>query len=119
MAMEKKAQQANALMTKYCALWKEKYGKAKVINRHKMKWAMMDFIESVEYDRAESILAYYFRTARPGHPLEWLMYNFEDLLDTMEKRAKDDEDRAKARELTKRRVEEWKERNEQLRSKTD
>lgn len=109
--MEKKAQSANALLSLYGKLYKQKYGRSVTINRYKEKWAMLDVIESVGQDRARELLEYYFRTAKTGHPLQWFFYNFDTLDRMMNELAEDAAKRERIRQQTKRRVEEWKESN--------
>lgn len=112
MATDKTVQQANALLTKYLSLYDRKYGKKPTINRYKEKWSMKDVIESVGYPRAQELLEYYFSTGRTGHPLQWFFYNFDRLDITLKELGSDEEKRRRLREQTKRRVEEWKEKNE-------
>lgn len=112
MAVNKQAQQANALLTQYTNLYEGRYKTKPTINRYKEKWAMIDVIESVGYDRAKDILEYYFKMTRTGHPLQWYFYNFDRLDETMRDKEKDEEKRAALRAATKARVEEYKEKNE-------
>jgi len=112
-------QQANTLVNQFLAAHKEKYGKTPTINRFKEKYAMKDVIESVGFERAQALLAYYFRTGRTSHPFEWFKYNFDKLDAVMNELAEDEEKKRAIREETKRRVEEWKEKFGESRSKTD
>lgn len=73
------AKLAYGLVSLYCALYKQVYNKAPVVNRYREKWAMQDVIDSVTYDRAKILLEYYFKIKKPGHPLSWFFYNFEKL----------------------------------------
>ena len=40
---------------------------------------MQDVIDSIGFDRARNVLEYYFRTNRPGHPLQHFFFNFDKL----------------------------------------
>ena len=66
---------------------------------------MQDVIDSVGYDRAKELLEYYFKTGKPGHPLNFFYYNF-DKIDQMKHDIDADKvNRERLREQTKRMVE--------------
>lgn len=66
---------------------------------------MQDVIDSVGYDRAKELLEYYFKTGKPGHPLNFFYYNF-DKIDQMKHDIDIDKvNRERLREQTKRMVE--------------
>lgn len=73
------AKLAYALVSLYCALYNQKYGKQPVVNKYRDKWAMQDVVDSVGYDRARKLLEYYFQITKTGHTLQWFFYNFEKL----------------------------------------
>lgn len=100
------ASKAYQLVSLYLSLYKEKYNKAIVVNKHKEKWAMADVVDSVGFARAKELLVYYFQTSRSNHPLQWFFYNFERLDAVLTAKAEDIERRNKMREVTKRMVEE-------------
>jgi len=100
------AKLAYALMDKYSNLFYLKYGRKPTMNKYKEKWAMVDVIDSITYDRAIEILEYYFKTTRSGHPLTWFYMNFDKLDEVMLKLEEDEARRARLREQTKRMVEE-------------
>lgn len=97
---------AYQLVSLYLSLYKTKYNKNVVINKHKEKWAMADVIDSVGFDKAKDLLVYYFQTSKSGHPLQWFLYNFERLDVLLNAKRDDEEKRSKMRELTKKMVEE-------------
>ena len=99
------ASKAYTLVSLYLSLYKDKYNKNIVINKHKEKWAMSDVIDSVGFDRAKELLIYYFHVQRTGHPLQWFLYNFEKLDAALTAHKDDEARRSKLRELTKRMVE--------------
>jgi hypothetical protein len=99
------AQQAYALVSLYAALYKSKYSKQPLINRYREKWAMQDVIDTVGFERAKELIDYYFKCNKPGHPLNWFLYNFDRLDDIMVKSVEDLERRKKLREQTKTLVE--------------
>jgi hypothetical protein len=101
--------QANGLVTLYIKNWTDKYGKAPTINRFKHKWAFQDMIQDLGYERAKKVVDYYFRTGRLGHPIEHLIYNYEQLNNIMLEREADQENMAKLAKETEKRVKEWEE----------
>jgi RecA-family ATPase len=90
----------------YCTLYKDKYGKQPVVNKYREKWGMLDVLETVEYDRAKTLLEYYFHVNKPGHPLNWFFYNFDKLDDSLRKKDADKKHRDMLRLQTKQMVEE-------------
>ena len=93
------------LLTEYQNLYKERYKKAPALNKFREKWAMQDVIDSVGFDRARELLAYYFHTAKSGHPLNFFYNNFDRMDTFMQSAEKDRETRRKLREATKKLVE--------------
>lgn len=73
------AKLAYALVSLYCALYKQVYNKQPVVNKYREKWAMQDVIDSVGYDRAKVLVEYYFKISKASHPIGWFFYNFEKL----------------------------------------
>jgi len=66
---------------------------------------MQDVIDSVGYERAKELIEYYFKTGKPGHPLNFFYYNF-DKIDQMKHDIDVDKvNRERLREQTKRMVE--------------
>jgi hypothetical protein len=100
------AKLAYGLVSLYCALYKQVYNKAAVVNRYREKWAMQDVIDSIGYDRAKELLEYYFKTPRSGHPLAWFFYNFEKLDLSLSQMQEDKVRRELIRSRTKQMVEE-------------
>jgi hypothetical protein len=100
------AKLAYALVTLYTNLYKNVYNRDPKVNKHRDKWAMQDVIDSVGYERAKQIMEYYFKITKPGHPMNWFLYNFDRLDDVMTKKQEDELRRQKLREQTKRMVEE-------------
>jgi len=117
---EDRAKYGNALVSYYVKLWNVKYpgGKLK-INRYSVKWGFMDVVDSVGMERGKEILDYYFKTSRPGHPIQWFLYNFDKLDGIMDELADDELNKINVRAQTKARVEEWERRQNELRNETD
>ena len=89
MANEK---QPYILIGLYENLYLENYNKKPRINKFREKWAMQDVIDSVGFDRAKELLAYYFSLQKGGHPLQFFFYNF-DRMDIVEVEAQKDKER--------------------------
>jgi hypothetical protein len=94
------------LITIYMALYEQKYGNKPRINKYREKWAMQDVLDSIGFDQAKDVLNYYFRTGKPGHPLNFFYNNFDRLEDMMIQVNKDVASRARLLEQTKKLVEE-------------
>ena len=103
MANEK---QPYILIGLYELLYSEKYNKKPKLNKFREKWAMQDVIDSVGFERAKELLAYYFKTSKYGHPLQFFYYNF-DKIDRMQHDIEQDRlHRSILRQETKKLVEE-------------
>lgn len=100
------AKLAYGLVGLYCALYKENYKKPPIVNRYREKWAMQDVIDSIGYDRAKTLLEYYFKITKAGHPIAWFFYNFEKLDMTLQQLEEDKNRRELIRAKTKSMVEE-------------
>lgn len=98
-------QQAQALITAYVAGYERVYGAKPTINRYRVKWGMIDVIESVGYDKAKELITYYF-TCDARHSPEGFMNSFDRLEEMMVESQQDAARRARLREETRRRMEE-------------
>jgi hypothetical protein len=67
---------------------------------------MQDVIDSLGFDRAKMVLEYYFKTNKPGHPIQYFLFNFDKLNLVMVELDKDKDNRVKLLEETKQMVEE-------------
>ena len=93
------------MISLYQSLYKEKYGRTPQINKFREKWAMQDVIDSVGFERAKELIAYYFKTSKSGHPLNFFFYNFDKIDYLKAEIEKDITKRRILREETKRMVE--------------
>jgi len=100
------AKLAYGLVGFYCTLYKKNYGKTPVVNRYREKWAMQDVIDSIGYDRAKTLLEYYFQVGKPPHGIQWFFYNFEKLDFNLQQQEQDKTRRELIRSRTKSMVEE-------------
>lgn len=94
------------LMGIYQNLFELKYNKRPQLNKFREKWAMQDVIDSVGFDKAKSLLEYYFTLEKTGHPLQFFYYNFDKMDQARLELQKDVETRRLLMEFTKKMVEE-------------
>jgi hypothetical protein len=101
-------QQGNAHVTLYLRHYKTKYGYEPLnFNRYRDLYGFMAMIDDLGYDRAKEVINYYFDTERYGHPVNYLLYNYDKLNRAMIDEAEDEIERAKLRAESKIRVEQW------------
>jgi hypothetical protein len=106
--------QVHTLVTYFLNVFKTKYEAApKDFNRYRDKWGFSGMIEDFGMDQSKKIIDYYFQTNRSYHPTNYLLFNYEKLNAAMLEREEDERNRAKLREESRRRVEEWRKLNEQ------
>lgn len=100
--------QTHALITYFLQSYTEKYsGQPRDFNRFRDQWGFKSMIEQYGMDGSKEIVDYYFATRRPGHPMNYFLYNYEKLAAIMEDKKRDAEVRRKLREESQKRVEEW------------
>lgn len=105
-----------ALVDLYILLYKTKYKRDPSINRWADHYKLMDIIDQFGFDRAKEIIEYYFKTERQGHPITELMMNYHRIAEHMERVAEREAERARVRQETKKRVEEYRELQNRTRS---
>lgn len=97
---------AYALLEVFSKSYLDRYSQPCQINKYRDKWAMLDLIDSVGYDRSVELIHYYFKTtSNSRHSLNWFMYNFDRLDDMLKKIKEDNQRRAKIRETTRKMME--------------
>lgn len=94
------------LLSVYSNLYEDLYGSKPTINRYKEKWSMQDVLDSIGFDRAKSVLDYYFKTGKNKHPLNFFYNNFERIESMMMQIDEDKANRSRLLEATRRMVEE-------------
>lgn len=99
-------QQSNGVIDRYVKLYTAKYGSPPRINRYKEQWGFTDMVKDLGYVRALEVVGHYFETTKVGHPIQYLLYNYERYDRLMTEQAEDEAKRAEIRELTRKRVEE-------------
>lgn len=97
----------NELLNLYIVEFKAKYGRAPEMNRFKQKWGFRGMYEDLGMEASKRVINYYFGTSRPGHPIDYLLYNYEKLDKVIREREKDAVERERLRKETEKRVKEW------------
>jgi hypothetical protein len=100
------AKQTNTLISLFEKLYEDKYQVKPKLNRFKHKYGIGDMVDQFGYKEAEEIIEFFFQTTRE-HSITNLLYNYEELKETIDIRAEDDLRRKEIREETRRRVEGW------------
>jgi len=107
MAKANDSKLAYSLLDLYSSLYLDRYSRNCTLNKYRDKWAMIDVIESVGFDRAKELMLYYFKLGnRSAHTLQWFLYNFDRLDDMLKKSDEDMRKRVMMREKTKQMVKE-------------
>lgn len=101
-------QQSQSLITYFLQKYRAKYdSEPRDLNRYRDKWGFAAMIEQYGTPRAKEIIDYYFDTLRPGHPVNYLLFNYEKLDQIMTEKAEDAEKRRQLRLESMKRVEAW------------
>lgn len=74
-------QQALQLINLFEKLWKSKYERPYRGNRHADQWGFRDMIEDIGFEEAEEVVQYYFHLASPDHSRQWLIYNYDKVVE--------------------------------------
>ncbi len=98
-------QMAHALMTLYAESYKEKYGTALLINRHRLSHSFRYCAEDLGYDNARAAITFFFECDSPNrHPVERFLNIYDELHKNRIRLQEDEEKRRKLREQTAKRV---------------
>lgn len=101
-------QQTHALISLFLKGYKKRYGKDPVnFNRFRDKWGFQDMAEDLGLDRAKEVIEYYFETGKVGHPISYLLREYDKINQRMIEREQDVINRKKLMEESAKRVEEW------------
>ena len=103
-----KVKRAALLFDKYVDIFEAKYpGVDSKVNKFRDKWGFLDMLEDVGNLRSVEIIEYYFSTPRRGHPIQYLLYNYDKINLIMRELADDVVKREELRLSTEQRVKEW------------
>lgn len=101
-------QQTHALITYFIGKYRNIYDEdPRDFNRYRDKWGFAAMIEQYGTPRAKEIIDYYMSIKRPGHSVNYLIFNYEKINSTLEDRENDESNRRALREESMKRVEEW------------
>jgi hypothetical protein len=98
--------QANGLYTLYVKMYTEKYGRGPNGNRYRAKWGLRDMLDEYPYETCKKVMGYYFRTVKPGHPIDFFLMNYDRIHEFMVEREEDERRREELRKETERKVRE-------------
>lgn len=101
------AQIANTLITFFCSEHKRVLGTTVVVNRHTAKWGVQDIVKDLGEERARELIKFFFKTTRNKYDLNTFLNSYDRLNESYEEIVADEKNRAKLREATRRKVEEW------------
>lgn len=103
------AKQAHTLTSYFINAYKERYGTNPVVNRNISRWNFDTMLEDMDSKEIKDLIDYYFETvSQNGHSIKWFFYNYDDLIVGKAIRDKDNDNRKKLLEATRKRTEEWK-----------
>ena len=81
---------AFGLVGHYKKCYEEKYNIKINVNLHKYKYIALDVLNEFEdYEKVKKVVEYYFTTSKTGHPIEWMLKNFYEILESYEADIKD------------------------------
>lgn len=104
--------QAHTLSSYFGQQYKNRYGFEQKFNRNKARWSWDNILMDMTLTEAKELIDYYFTTVGPhNHSLEWFFYNYDKLAEAKEKMDVDQRRLAVIREATRKRTEEWRNRN--------
>ena len=106
------AKQAYALISLYEKCFQEVYPYKPTVNRFRVKWGFQDMVTDLGYSDARDTVEYYFRTSKTGHPIDFLLNNYEKVFQFMNERKNDEEKREELRRQTEQNVREWDNKND-------
>lgn len=102
------SKEVHTLISYYLKKYGERYERdPRDFNRFRDKWGFQSMIEQYGLAGAKDVVDYYMSTRRVGHPVNYLLYNYEKLYEIMMDKRKDKENRERLIRESKKRVEEW------------
>lgn len=78
--MSAKNKNAHTMISWYEKLFSEKYGRKPIINRYKEMWGLKAVVEHIGLEDSKSLMEYYFKTTKQGHPLDFFIGNYDKLI---------------------------------------
>jgi hypothetical protein len=99
---------AFGLVGHYKKCYEEKYNIKINVNLHKYKYIALDVLNEFEdYEKVKKVVEYYFTTSKTGHPIEWMLKNFYEILEAYDADIKDKAIRLERRKELAKIRQEW------------
>lgn len=103
------AAECHALTTYFIKQYKEKYGKAPVVNRNVCKVQFQNMLLDYSTEEIRELIDFFLTTqSGNNHKINDLFYGYDKLVEAMQQQQADMLFRQKLREETRQRTEEWK-----------
>src|SRR5687767_5536880 len=100
-------QRANSMVDFFVLCYKQKYKRSPNINRYRCKYQLMDILKDFDDHYVQELLEYYFSLDGTEHSPSDFINNYTDIIDLRKQMEEDAEQRRRAREKTKQRVQEY------------
>lgn len=102
------AAQCHTLTSYYVKLFKERYHREPVVNRHSARWGFEAVLMGMPPEEAKKLLEFYFTTtSQKQHALDWFFYNYDKLIESQTDLDKDRNRREQLRRESEKRAAEW------------
>jgi hypothetical protein len=99
---------AFGLVGHYKKCYEEKYNTKINVNLHKYKYIALEVLnEFDDYEKVKKVVEYYFTTSKAGHPIEWMLKNFYEILESYDSAVKDKAIRQERRKELAKIRQEW------------
>jgi hypothetical protein len=99
---------AFGLVGHYKKCYEEKYNTKINVNLHKYKYIALEVLNEFEdYEKVKKVVEYYFTTSKTGHPIEWMLKNFYEILEAYDADIKDKAIRQERRKELAKIRQEW------------
>lgn len=101
-------QQCHALITYYITRYEEVVGTKPTLNRNKARWGFESILMDYSPEESRGIVDYFLDHYEPN--VDWLLWNYEKVVEAREEYVKNQEAINKRREETQKRLDAWRER---------
>lgn len=108
------AKDCHAMTSYFLKQYEAKYGRQANVNRYSARWGFDAILSGMSMDQAKALVDYYLTTPPTRkHDLDWLFYNYEKIVDAMNRSKDDAAHRIKLMEESKKRAELWRQSGKQ------
>lgn len=103
------AQQCHGMTTFFMTEYEKRFAEKPVVNRNKARWFMESILMDYSTKEAKELIKHYLDSyERPS--LDWLSMNYEKVIERRKEAAEKAEASAKRREVTEKKLQEWRNR---------